>query len=114
MIVTMLDIDPQEKSILFVVLERPNIERMKVGDPVTLESPLAGGILPAPKYPQDFSLCIAYEPDHDELYKMCAKGGKEFLMWLERGRVFIPGVDGPGKAFKVPSIRKMQESNNGE
>lgn len=111
MIMTMLNIDEQKKSILFVVIETANLERMKKADPITLESPASGGILPAPKYPQDFSVVFAYEPDSDELYKMARKGGIALLKWLERGRKWIPGVDGPGESFRVPGDETAQQFN---
>jgi hypothetical protein len=109
MMMTMLNIDEQEKSILFVVIETTNLVRMEKADPITLESPKAGGILPEPKYPGDFSVLIAYEPDTDALYAKAKEGGIALLMWLERGRKFIAGLDGKGEAFRVPKTEPAQQ-----
>lgn len=112
MIMAMVDVDQLKKSILCVVIETNNLVRMEKADPVTLESIKEGGLLPAPKYPENLSLLIAYEPDIDELYKRAREGGPKLLAWLERGRKFIPGVDGKVEAFRVPKIGS-QESNDG-
>lgn len=102
MIMTMINIAPLKQSILVTVIEQDNLERMKTADPITMESERAGGYLPAPDYPQNFSLLIAYEEDQDELYRMAKTGGVEFLSWLERGRKFIKGVDGKRQVFRIP------------
>lgn len=103
MIAAMLDVNELQQSILFIVIERDNLERMKKADPITLESVSHGGLLPVPKYPQDFSILIAYEEDDDELYRRARAGNTgELIRWLERGRQFIPGLDGKKEAFKIP------------
>jgi len=94
MIAAMLNLTVLEQSILIVVIETDNFERMKDGDPITLESVLKGGILPPPSFPLNFSTLIAYEPDTAELYIKAQGEPLAFLQWLERGRVFIEGVDG--------------------
>jgi hypothetical protein len=113
MIMTMIDVDPRRQSILYVVIEKDNLERMRKADPITLESKQMGGMLPVAKYPGNFSLLIAYEEDDAELYRMAKVGGIELLKWLERGRVFVPGLDGKGEAFKVHAA-KREESNDGK
>jgi hypothetical protein len=107
MICAMLNIDPKQQSILFIVIEKDNLDRMKKADPITLESIKSGGILGQPKYPKDFSLLVAYEEEGDELYKLVQKGDAfEILRFLERGRVFDPNVDG-----KVHAVKLNKEPN---
>jgi hypothetical protein len=102
MICAMLNIDPQQKSILFIVIEKDNLDRMKKADPITIESVKSGGILGQPKYPKDFSLLVAYEDDSPELYKLMQKGNPyDILQYLERGRVFDPNVDGKVHVVKL-------------
>lgn len=106
MMIGMMDIDELSQSILFIVLERDNLERMKKADPVTLESIRKGGLLQPIMYPRNFSILIAYEEDDAELYRR-AKGDKlEFLRWLERNRIFDPNVDGKENAFRVRREKK--------
>lgn len=101
MIMAMVNIDELRQSILIVVIETGNIERMKKADPVTIESNRHGGILEAPRYPDDFSVLIAYEENQDELYQKAKGDPATFLKWLERGRVFIQGVDGKENVIKI-------------
>ena len=108
MMVMMVNVDELRETVLFVIMETDNVKRMEKADPITLESAQRGGLLPVPKYPQNFSLLIAYETDSEELYRMAKIGGMEMLKWLERGRKFIKGVDGKQEAFRIP----RQESNS--
>jgi hypothetical protein len=94
MLVAMINISELKQSILVVVIEQENLERMKLADPITLESHLAGGMLPPPGYPLNFSVLIAHEEDSEELYKQAKIGGVGFMRWLERGRKFNPSKDG--------------------
>jgi hypothetical protein len=94
MIAAMVNIKETFQSILIVVIEPDNLERMKTGDPATLEAITKGGILPPPMFPLNFSTLVAYEPDTAELYIKAQGDTLEFLRWLERGRVFIKGKDG--------------------
>ena len=102
MIASMMDFDRTEESILVIVIERDNLERMEKADPITLESVQRGGVMPVPKYPQAFSLLIGYEKDDAELYRRVRGGSAiDLLRWLERGRVFIESIDGKANAFKI-------------
>jgi hypothetical protein len=102
MIATMLDIDKTKESILLVVIEQDNLVRMENADPVSLESIKRGGMLPAPKYPGDLSILIAYEKDDAELYRRVREESVvDLLYWLERGRVYIEGVDGKNRGFTI-------------
>jgi len=94
MVAAMLNIKEMFSSVLVVVIEPDNLERMKTGDPATLESISQGGILPPPMFPLNFSTLIAYEPDTAELYIKAQGPPLEFLKWLERGRKWVPGKDG--------------------
>jgi len=95
MIMAIVDLPAERRSVLIVVIEPDNLERMKKADPVTLESSLQGGLLKPPAYPLDFSVLIGYEEDSAKLYEL-AKAARtphavlELLKWLERGRVFDP------------------------
>jgi hypothetical protein len=103
MIAAMLNVPGLNESILLVVIERDNLERMRTADPITLESIQKGGILSAPHYPMSFSVLVAYEEDDAELYRMAKGPPLELLKWLERGRKWVPGLDGKENSF---SIRK--------
>lgn len=101
MIVAMLNIDKLQESILVVVIEKDNLDRMRKADPFSLESASRGGIMPAIKYPNKFSMLMAYEEDEVELYKIAGSPDKgDLLRYLERGRKFIQGIDGKEHAFK--------------
>lgn len=103
MIAAMLNIKEMQASILVVVVEPENLERMKTGDPCTLESISQGGILAPPLFPLNLSTLIAYEPDTAELYIKAQGPPLEFLQYLERGRRFIPGKDGTENAKVIRS-----------
>lgn len=100
MIMSMVDITNEKRSVLLVVIEKENLERMQQADPVTLESYARGGGLPPPAFPRNFSLLIGYEEDQPKLYELAkdaqkgAEGIMELFKYLERGRVFIEGKDG--------------------
>lgn len=94
MIAAMLNIKELQTSILIVVIEPENLERMKTGDPATLESISKGGILVPPLFPLNFSTLLAYEPDTAELYIKAQGPPEDFLRWLERGRKWDPAKDG--------------------
>jgi hypothetical protein len=111
MICAMMNVDELNKSILVVVIEKDNLERMTKADPITLESLNNRGMLPPPKYPLNFSILIAYEEDQDELYKQIRRNNINLLNWLERGRVFIKGVDGVQHSFRIPPDPEQEMSN---
>lgn len=94
MIAAMMNIDNLEQSLLVVVIESGNHRRMELGDPITLESTLNGGLLVPPKYPKNFNVLIAYDADEKTLYEMAKGDAGDFLQYLERGRKFYPGIDG--------------------
>jgi hypothetical protein len=94
MLVTMVNDSFAKRSILYVVIEKANLERMEKADPITIESALEGGVMPPAQFPENFSLLIAYEPNSEELDEMARRGGVEFMRYLERGRTWKPEVDG--------------------
>ena len=94
-----------QRSILVIVIEPDNLERMKTGDPATLEAISQGGMLQAPTFPQAFGVLVAYEQDDAELYRKAKGNPLEMLRWLERGRKFIKGVDGKENAFVINKNR---------
>lgn len=101
MVAAMLNLSETRQSILIVVIEKDNLDRMRTGDPVTLESISQGGILPPPLFPLNLSTLIAYEEDDAELYIKAQGDTLEFLRWLERGRKFIKGLDGSENSFTL-------------
>jgi hypothetical protein len=96
MIAATLNDDKTFYSVLMVVIEKTNLDRMKLADPITLESIGRGGlILDKIRYPLNFSILIAYEEDDAELYRLAREGNAgEILKWLERGRTWDPKTDG--------------------
>jgi hypothetical protein len=96
----MVNLVGEARSVLLVVIEKDNFERMQKADPVTLESLREGGMLPPPMFPLNMSMLVAYEEDREKLYALAKaandsdKGVKAFMEYLERGRTFIAGVDG--------------------
>jgi hypothetical protein len=107
--------DPREKqTVILLIIEPENLERMSKGDPATLESVAMGGVLPNVEYPENYGVIVAYETDSLELYKK-TRGGDlgELLRYLNRGRRFIQGVDGTGNAFKIPRPGSPGEPGGG-
>jgi len=101
----MLMLNFKGRSLLVVTMEKDNLDRMKKADPITLESTLAGGLLPPPLHPENFSVLFAYEEDDVELYRRAKGNVGELIRWLERGRTWKEGVDGKKNAFNMPKER---------
>lgn len=102
MIFSMLNNDEKRESIIILVIERENLERMRRADPITVESPQRGGIMQTPKYPEQLSMLVAYEGDDTELYRRVGTGNLlELLGWLKRGWRFDPERDGKDNAFSL-------------
>ena len=110
MISAMLNIDATKQSILVVVIEPENLERMKEGDPITLMPSLMGGVLPPMKYPDNFALLVAYEENQEELYKAASGTMAELMTYLERGFKFLP-IDGAEKARHVLKMGKSERDS---
>jgi hypothetical protein len=88
-IATIFDFEEQEHSVLVLIIEKANLDRMRLGDPITLESRRMGGkVLPTIRFPNNLSLLIAYEEDEIELYRLATKGDARLLMkYLERAHM---------------------------
>jgi hypothetical protein len=113
MIAAMVNDAKAARSILVVVIEPTNLERMRQADPVTLESRPAGGILLPPLFPMNFSVLIAYEEDTEKLQEMVKEDGYKALKWLERGRRFDPATDGTKNSFIIHSEKvKVPDEEN--
>ena len=106
MIMSMVNIPGEGRSLLVIVIEKDNFERMQKADPISFESTRAGGFLPPPMFPLNMSVLIAYEEDQETLYELGRQaknpeGVIELIKYLERGRVFVEGKDG-----KIGSLTK--------
>ena len=102
MIAGMLNFDVESKTVLFIVIESGNLRRMELGDPATLESMFHGGVLQPPRYPLNFNVLIAYDPDEKKLHEMAKGDPIKFLRYLERGRKFYKEIDGVENTIKIP------------
>jgi DNA-directed RNA polymerase subunit H (RpoH/RPB5) len=103
MIVTVINVPEKQETLLLVVIEKENLERMKQADPITIESAIRGGkILKTVEYPKSLTILIAYEEDDARLYSIARSGDLvELLRYLERGRKFNPEVDGKANIVKL-------------
>lgn len=107
MILIALDLPREQRTVFAVVIEKLNLERMKEGDPVTLESKAFGGVLPVPKFPANLSLLIAYLEDAKEFYEIAEKHDpRAMLEYLERHRQWHPEVDGAENATHLKELGK--------
>lgn len=94
MIFSQMDIDSLQQSIIVIVIQPENLNRMRKADPVTLEAKVRGGMLMPARYPNNVSVLVAYEDDEGGLYERIRTGGVMGLLeYLERGRQWLP-VDG--------------------
>jgi hypothetical protein len=101
MIFAQCDSDEIESTLLIIVLEADNLQRMEKADPITLEVGVPGSILRPIKYPNRVRLLIAYEKDAGRIYQMIREGrDPELLQHLMRGYSYTK-LDG-GVALRVP------------
>lgn len=78
--------------VVFVVLEKENLERMRKGDPCDLQFTNYKAFLPVEQPISQLDLVIAYEEDKNSLMKFKAANDiAGLLKWLERGRKHQPG-----------------------
>jgi DNA-directed RNA polymerase subunit H (RpoH/RPB5) len=96
MIVATVDFPDPDRTVLVVVIEKENLDRMLKADPITLESKQQGGkVMPIIRHPENLSILIAYEEDQPELYRIAQAGDLvRLLTYLERNRKWKPEVDG--------------------
>jgi hypothetical protein len=91
-------LDSPEDTFLVVVIEKDNMDRMKQGNPITLNPASMGGFLEPVKHPNNLRLLIAYEEDSARLYELQSQGRtKELIEYVMRGYSFEK-VD--GKRFR--------------
>jgi hypothetical protein len=106
MIVATADLTNPNRTVLVLVIEKDNLDRMRKADPITLESRERGGMMPKIRYPENMSMLIAYEEDDAELYKVAKTGNPiEILKFLERNRTWQANVDGKENAFTLQKKR---------
>jgi hypothetical protein len=90
MVVMMLNFDERQESVLVVVIEKNNFERMKHADPITLNSRIVGGALEFPRY-EVFGMTVAYEENMTKVYELIEAGDlSKLLIYLQRGYQFDP------------------------
>jgi hypothetical protein len=96
MIICSIDLPSPDRTVLVIVMEKDNLDRMRRADPITLESRSMGGhVMPKIRHPENLSLLIAYEEDDVALYRLARSGDMLGLLhYLERGRTWKPEVDG--------------------
>jgi hypothetical protein len=74
------------ESLLVVVIERDNLERMEHADPITLRSARFGGVLGTIEYPDNLRVIVAFESDSGHLYEFLQRQDKNgLLQYLMRG-----------------------------
>lgn len=104
MILFSVDIPEKQRTVFCIVLEKDNLARMREGDPATLESRSAGGLLPVPQFPENLSLLVAYLEDGAELIELARQNpgnGAVLLRYLEKNRQWRPDVDGVENSRRV-------------
>jgi hypothetical protein len=85
----LLQFDLERASYLAVVVETDNLERMELGDPITFNPSIHGGMLRPITYPANLHLLVAYEKDTGPLYAMAQAGRtRELLAHIMRGYEF--------------------------
>ena len=86
MIVFQIEDNQNKESLLVIVIEADNLDRMKKSDPVTLKSVQMGGLLKTVGQPARFRVLVAYEQDSGPLYEFLQKQDQGGLMqYLLRG-----------------------------
>lgn len=113
MITAMMNFDEARRTVLLVVVESGNLRRMELGDPATLESIYNGGVLQPPRYPLNFNVLVAYDPDEKKLYEMAKGDPIEFLRYLERGRKFYKEIDGIENTTTIKHKRRDDAKTEG-
>jgi hypothetical protein len=109
MILVYVDIPEKQRTVLCIVLEKDNLDRMREGDPVTLESPDAGGLLRRPRFPEGLSILVAYLEDSAEFYEIADKNvgnPRALLRYLEKKRQWRPEVDGVANSTNLKDFGK--------
>jgi hypothetical protein len=74
------------ESLLVIVIEPDNLERMESADPVTLKSKQLGGLLLPVEHPDNLRVIVAFERESGRVYEFLQRqdrGG--LLQYLMRG-----------------------------
>ena len=86
MIVFQTEDNLNDESILVIVIEADNLDRMKKSDPITLKSAQMGGLLKTVGHADRFRVIVSYEQDSGPLYEFLQKQDQGGLMqYLLRG-----------------------------
>lgn len=97
MIVAMHDDHKYAHSYLIVIIQPNNLERMKQGDPITLNPSYMGGVLRPARYPTELRVCIGYEHDAAKVREFTDRNDTAGLLeYVQRGYQFDPAL-GDGK-----------------
>lgn len=105
----MINNDQSRESVLFIILERDNLDRMKKADPITLSTEGLKGILPSPKYPDRMGVMVAYEEDEVAVYQLAQSGDTHAMFqYVMRGYKWKRDLDGDHNAFKIPRNENPQ------
>jgi hypothetical protein len=105
MIFLQVDNDQDRETTLFVVLEKPNVERMAGADPVTISAMKFDGFIKPIKYPDAMQLIVCYEQDTAQLHAMASMGGTaELVRYLLRGYKFDEAA-GDGNTAKPLTLQ---------
>jgi hypothetical protein len=92
MLVIPWDNEKLQWSLLAIVIEKENFDRLQKADPLTLEAFALGGVIPRdfPKYRDQFRIMIAYEEEMAQLYEW-ARHGQAHLIFKHLLRGFQRG-----------------------
>ena len=110
--------EDERMTLLYIVIENSNLERMGTGDPITLpprhqpdESQRSMTAMDSVKYPQNLGIIVCYEPDSARLNELMAKGHTGALMNylvrnldMKRNDGVLAGVMGEGKGLTLEEI----------
>jgi len=96
-----------KSTIMIIIIQPDNFERMKVGDPLTFQSASLGGLLPTIAYPNRLYMVIAYEEDLSKVYELSGDGKyAELMNYLHRGYSYVSGLDGIGMMVDPSSVKE--------
>ena len=83
MLVSMINNDAEKATLLVIAFSTETMERMALADPITILSEGSGGVLPPPKYPGNFNVMVAYEPDEAAMIEEAKMGN--LVQYINRG-----------------------------
>ena len=92
MIIFLINDDDEQRSVLYMVIEKENLDRMAEADPVTIPSLQAGGMIAPIQFPANLSVVVCYEPDKGKLMEAARScDAHALLSYLRRGFHYEPG-----------------------